>query len=80
MTLTAKQHACLSFLEGYFGELGYSPSYREIATALGLRSTSVVSSLLDKLAARGYLTHRAAKARSIVLVSLAPKEKRRASA
>jgi repressor LexA len=77
--LTSKQRACLAFLDGYIAEHSYSPTYREISEALGI-SIAGVHGLVRGLAAQGYVKHRTATARSIVLVVSAAEEKRRATA
>src|ERR1700761_6717429 len=48
---------------------GYVPSLREIAQAVGLRSTSSVSYQLSALAEKGYLTREARRPRTAVLRS-----------
>lgn len=41
------------FIVEFIGDKGYSPSYREIAKAVGLKSTASVLHHLDSLAAEG---------------------------
>lgn len=48
---------------------GYSPSLREIAHGLGLRSVSKISNLLVQLEQQGYIKRHAGKRRSIVVTS-----------
>jgi SOS-response transcriptional repressor LexA len=49
----------------YVDRYGYAPSYRDIARACGISSTSRVRYWLDKLEAEGLITRRPGKARSI---------------
>lgn len=53
--LTGRQRQCLDFIEQFVASNGYSPSFDEIAAALGLSSKSVVSRMLSSMAARGYI-------------------------
>jgi SOS-response transcriptional repressor LexA len=50
--LTERQSEALRFIAGFQREKGYSPSRREIGAALGLRSTSSSSRLIDGLIER----------------------------
>jgi repressor LexA len=54
--LSARQEAILEFIAKFFDEQGYPPTIREIGTACGISSTSVVNYNLDKLEREGYLT------------------------
>lgn len=53
------------FVASYVELHGYAPSYREIARACGLASTSNVAYHLDKLVGAGYLVREAGRPRSI---------------
>lgn len=52
--LTAKQQQCYRYLKEYAAmHHGMSPTFQEIADALGLRSKSRVTRILDSMEARG---------------------------
>ncbi|WP_331740457.1 transcriptional repressor LexA (plasmid) [Streptomyces cyaneofuscatus] len=53
--LTSRQAAIIHFIEQQVGSLGYPPSMREIAKAVGLKSTSSVSHQLMSLERKGFL-------------------------
>lgn len=63
--LTKKQLAVLDFLQDFTEENGYSPSYREIMTGLGLSSVSAVAEHIDNLVAKGVLKKVSGTARSL---------------
>ena len=63
--LTKKQLAVLNFLEDFTEENGYSPSYREIMTGLGLTSVSAVAEHIDNLVGKGVLKKVPGAARSL---------------
>lgn len=54
-TLTAKQAECLAFIQSYQAERGIAPSYREIASGIGLASTGNVHRIVEALQERGAL-------------------------
>ena len=66
--LTKKQLAVLEFLENFTEENNYSPSYREIATALGLSSVASVAQHIDNCVAAGFLIKVPHAARSLRVV------------
>ena len=63
--LTKKQLAVLNFLEDFTEENGYSPSYREIMSGLGLSSVSAVAEHIDNLVSKGVLKKVPGAARSL---------------
>lgn len=63
--MTKRQRQMFDFIRGYWKERGYSPSYREIADGVGIRSISGVSRMLICLQERGLVTFLPHKARSI---------------
>jgi repressor LexA len=65
--LTKRQSECFEFIRSYIAEHSFSPSYQEIATALGLVSKGRVHALIHELAARGHLSMEGKKGRAIVL-------------
>lgn len=54
-TLTKKQRELLDYILKMARERGYIPSYREIATALGLSSPATVHEHISRLREKGYL-------------------------
>lgn len=63
--LTKKQLAVLSFLQDFTEENGYSPSYREIMSGLGLSSVSAVAEHIENLVNKGVLKKVPGAARSL---------------
>ena len=63
--LTKKQLAVLNYLEDFTEENGYSPSYREIMSGLGLSSVSAVAEHIDNLVSKGVLKKVPGAARSL---------------
>lgn len=70
---TKKQRELLTYIEGFIGEHGYSPSYREIMNGLGYNSVATVALHVNSLIKRGHLIKRDHSARSIEVVAQ-PKE------
>ena len=66
--LTKKQLAVLNFLEDFTEENGYSPSYREIMSGLGLSSVSAVAEHIDNLVSKGVLRKVPGAARSLEIL------------
>ena len=63
--ITKKQQAVLNFLEDFTEENGYSPSYREIQSGLGLSSVSAVAEHIDNMVSKGILKKVPGAARSL---------------
>ena len=63
--LTKKQLALLNYLEDFTEENGYSPSYREIVSGLGLSSVSAVAEHINNLVNKGVLKKVPGAARSL---------------
>lgn len=63
---TERQRKILDFIRNSVESRGYPPSMREIADAVGLRSTSAVSYQLKTLEEKGYLTRGAKMPRTVV--------------
>ena len=72
--LSERQQKILEFLNEYVEENGYPPSIREIGTATGTSSTSVVSYNLKRLEERGYLSRDRQVSRGLKLTSTARAE------
>ena len=68
LKLTKKQLALLNFLEDFTEENGYSPSYREIMTGMGLSSVSAVAEHIDNLVEKGVLKKVPGAARSLEIL------------
>ena len=66
--LTKKQLAVLEFLEDFTETQGYSPSYREMMTGLGLSSVSAVAEHVDNLVEKGVLRKIPGAAKSLEIL------------
>lgn len=66
--LTKKQSLIIDFINEFTDRQGVSPSYREIATALGLSSVSAVAEHIDNLVKKGALKKVPGAARSLEVV------------
>lgn len=60
----------MDFLQDFQNNHDYSPSYREIAAGLGLRSVASVAEHIDHLVQLGFLKRVAGSARSLEIVDL----------
>lgn len=67
--MTPKQANLLAFLKAYVEDHGYSPSYEEMAAAVGLQSKSGVHRLIQGLHEQGLVTKVEWRKRSILPVS-----------
>ena len=65
--LNGKEQAILDCIRRLSLQNGYCPSVRDIAAAMGYRSTSTVQLYLDRLAEYGYIRRAEGKSRSILL-------------
>lgn len=76
--LTKQQSIALAFIRRHCAEHGFSPSYQEIAQALGLKSRSGVHRLVAALEERGFINRGAPyRARSIGINNPAEVERTR---
>ncbi len=66
---TKKQRELLEYIRGFIGEHGYSPSYREIMTALSYTSVATVALHVNSLIKRGHLRKRDRSARSLEVIN-----------
>ena len=66
--ITKKQKLILDFLISYMEENGSSPSYREIATGVGLSSVASVAEHIDNLIDKGVLRKNPGEARSLEIL------------
>lgn len=70
--LSKRQRNILIYMEQYVGDHGYPPTIREIGTATGINSTSVVNYNLNKLVTAGYLERSDRVSRGMRLVAPLP--------
>ena len=63
--LTEKEKHAYEFIARTIREEGYAPSVRDIADALGIRSTSTVHAYLARLEEKGWITRASGKSRSL---------------
>ncbi len=64
-TLTPKQKEVLDYIRAYIEDHDYSPSYREIAQHLGVRSVATVAEHIETLHGKGYVEKDPLEARSL---------------
>ena len=62
--LTKKQSVIFDFIKSYCTRKGYSPTIREIASHIGVKSTNAVHNYLKILYRKGYLTREDMKSRT----------------
>lgn len=65
---TEKAREYYAFIRAYYDEYGYSPTLRELADALNVKSTSSVDKELGILEDAGWILRPAGKTRGIVPV------------
>ncbi len=63
--LNAKEQAMYDYIAESIRKNSFSPSVRDIKTALGIKSTSTVHAYLGRLAAKGYITREDGKSRTV---------------
>ena len=64
-TLTPKEQMIFDFIKTTLRENGYSPSIRDIRTALNIKSTSTVHTYLERLERKGYIHKENGKSRTL---------------
>lgn len=69
MALTRRQKEVLDAIDSFVKENKYSPSFDELASALGLASLATVHKHILALAEKGYLTRNYNRSRSVELTS-----------
>jgi SOS-response transcriptional repressor LexA len=67
---THRQAECLRFISEFITKKGYSPSFTEIAGALGLSSLATVHKHVQGLIQEGYLTRPSSRTLSLVPTKL----------
>ncbi|GAB4512800.1 MAG: transcriptional repressor LexA [Anaerolineae bacterium] len=70
--LSERQRNILRFMDRYIDEYGFPPTIREIGSATGIESTSVVNYNLNKLVNAGFLERAEAKSRGLRLIKPIP--------
>jgi SOS-response transcriptional repressor LexA len=70
--VTRQQSTLLEYIARFQKENQYCPSFDEMAQALGLKSKSSISRMLDALAERGHIRKLTGLARAIEIVQSAP--------
>lgn len=68
--ITSKQQRILDFISDFIEKNGVSPTYREIADGLELRTVSTVAEHIDNLVARGALKRSEDHGRVLEVVDL----------
>ncbi len=68
MAITRRQKEVLDFLSGFTQKNGYSPSYEEIASGLGLNSLATVHKHLTNLQEKGFIRRAWNRSRSVELL------------
>ena len=68
--ITKKQTLILNFILDFTQERGFSPSYREIMTGVGLSSVASVAEHISNLVAKGALKKTPGAARSLEVIDL----------
>jgi len=76
MALTRRQREVYDFLDQFIEEHGYSPSFEEIGSALGLSSLATVHKHLNNLQEKGMLNRNYNRSRSIDLVKVRTRTKK----
>jgi len=66
--LTQRQLDLLTYISGHVGAKRFAPTTRDMAAAIGLRSTSGVTRLLDGLEERGFIRRLRGRARAVEVI------------
>jgi repressor LexA len=75
MAITRRQKEVIDFLSGFTQKNGYSPSYEEIASGLGLSSLATVHKHITNLQNKGMLQRARNRSRSIDVLPARPARK-----
>lgn len=73
--LTDRERAVLDYIVNTLKENGYSPSIRDIKSALDFKSTSTVHTYLARLEEKGYIQKEDGKSRTLRVDDLVPSRK-----
>ena len=68
-SLTDAQNQLFQWIKDYIKEFQYSPSIRQMMTAMGLKSPAPIQSRLKHLQEKGYITWQEGKARTLKLAN-----------
>ena len=63
--MTKRQSEMLEIIKAFIADHGYSPSYRELQSAMNIKAISNVARIADALQSQGYIEKAVARARSI---------------
>ncbi len=74
MTLSEKEQQIYDYIRENIRKNGYSPSIRDICSALGIKSTSTVHTCLEKLEKKGYIQKENGKSRTVRIEGVSPEE------
>ncbi len=70
--LTEKEKRMLEYITEVIEENGYSPSVRDIRSALGIKSTATVHGYLERLEKKGYIRKESGKSRTLTVDGTSP--------
>lgn len=70
--LTEKEKRMLDYITAVIEENGYSPSVRDIRSALGIKSTATVHGYLERLEKKGYIRKESGKSRTLTVDGTSP--------
>ncbi len=73
-TLDHKEQLIFDYIKENIKKNGYSPSIRDIRTALGIKSTSTVHTYLERLEKKGYIQKENGKSRTLRVEGLLPED------
>ena len=73
--LTDREREVLDYIVGMLNENGYSPSIRDIKSALDFKSTSTVHTYLARLENKGYIQKEGGKSRTLRVEDTIPAKK-----
>lgn len=71
-TLTEKEKRMLEYITEVIEKNGYSPSVRDIRSALGIKSTATVHGYLERLEKKGYIRKESGKSRTLTVDGTSP--------
>ena len=72
VSLTQRQMDCLRFIQGYIATKGVAPSYQDIASGIGVASTSGIHRLVHGLIERRYISKIDDRRRSMAVMRSVP--------
>ena len=72
--MEAKEQLVLEYIKENIRTRGYSPSIRDICSALNIKSTSTVHTCLERLEQKGYIQKEGGKSRTVRIEGIPPEE------